>query len=58
VAPNPSNGLISATGNTGYLKVSAQITDRDQSGAVQNLLTAGEGYFAPATANPAPGTGF
>lgn len=58
VAPNPSNGLISATGNTGYLKVSAQITDRDQSGAVQNLLTAGEGYFAPATASPAPGTGF
>jgi FtsP/CotA-like multicopper oxidase with cupredoxin domain len=59
VSPNPSNGLLSAPGNTGYLRVSALITDRDGiSGALQGKLTRAEGFFAPSSADPAPGTGF
>jgi FtsP/CotA-like multicopper oxidase with cupredoxin domain len=59
VSPNPSNGLLSAPGNPGYLRVSALITDRDGiSGALQGKLTRAEGFFAPSSADPAPGTGF
>lgn len=59
VTPNPSNGLISSPGDSGYLRVSALITDRDSlSGALQGTVTRAEGFFAPSTPNPAPGTGF
>ena len=58
VSPNPSNGLVSSPGNTGYLRVSALVTDRDGGGADQGKVTRAEGFFAPTTANPAPGTGF
>ncbi len=51
VFPNPSNALISSPGNTGYLKISAQITD------VDSRLTRAEGFFAPASATPKAGTG-
>jgi hypothetical protein len=57
VSPNPSNGLLSAPGNTGYLRISALITDRDGGGALQGRLTRAEAFFAPSTATPAPGTG-
>lgn len=59
VFPNPSNGAISSPGNTGYLRVSAQITDRvKDSSAEQGLLTRAEGFFAPTSPTPTPGTGF
>ena len=58
VSPNPSNGLVSSPGDSGYLRVSALIADRDGGGALQGKLSRAEGFFAPATANPAPGTGF
>ncbi len=58
VTPTPSNGAISAPGSTGYLRVSALVTDRDNGGALQDNVVAAEGFFAPSSANPAPGTGF
>jgi hypothetical protein len=58
VSPNPSNGLIAAPGNAGNLRVSALVTDRDHGGALQNRLTGAEGFFAPASSTPPPGTGF
>ena len=59
VSPNPSNAAISSPGNTGYLRVSALITDRElQTGALQGTLTRAEGFFAPASTSPSPGTGF
>ena len=58
VSPTPSNGLISAPGSSGYLRVSALVTDRDNGGALQDNVVAAEGFFAPTSATPAPGTGF
>ena len=58
VSPNPSNGLVSSPGNTGYVKVSALVTDREPGGALQSTLTGAEGFFAPASATPKPGSGF
>ena len=59
VSPNPSNGAISSPGNTGYLRVSALVTDRElQTGALQGTLTRAEGFFAPSSTTPTPGTGF
>ncbi|HEY2041745.1 MAG TPA: multicopper oxidase domain-containing protein [Jatrophihabitans sp.] len=57
VGPNPTNAILSDQGNTGYLKVSAQITDRDAGGAVQSTLIDAEGFLDP-TGTPAGGTGF
>lgn len=59
VTPNPSNGLVSSPGDTGYLRVSALITDRDSlSGALQGTVARAEGFFAPSSPNPTPGSGF
>ncbi len=58
VTPTPSNGAISAPGSTGYLRVSALVTDRDNGGALQDNVVAAEGFFAPTSATPAPGSGF
>ncbi|RNM15784.1 multicopper oxidase domain-containing protein [Nocardioides pocheonensis] len=59
VTPNPSNGLLSPPGDSGYLRVSALITDRDSlSGALQGKVVRAEGFFAPSSTNPAPGSGF
>jgi hypothetical protein len=58
VSPNPSNGLVSSPGNTGYLKVSALLTDREPGGAPQSRLTAAEGFFAPSSSTPKAGSGF
>lgn len=59
VSPNPSNGVLSSPGNAGYLKVSALISDRAGSaGALQGTLARAEGFFAPTSATPTPGTGF
>ncbi|MEP7088806.1 MAG: multicopper oxidase family protein [Nocardioidaceae bacterium] len=51
VSPNPTNAVISSPGNTGYLKISAQITD------VDSRLTRAEAFFAPSSATPKAGTG-
>ncbi|MEO9238195.1 MAG: hypothetical protein ABI418_08895, partial [Jatrophihabitantaceae bacterium] len=56
VGPNPTNALVSDQGNTGYLKVSAQLTDRDAGGAVQSNLIDAEAFLNP-TGTPAGGTG-
>jgi len=55
VTPNPSNGLVSSPGDTGYLRVSGLIVD---AGAPDGKVARAEGFFAPSSANPAPGTGF
>ncbi len=57
VGPNPTNGLISAPSNPGYLYVSAQISDQSTGGALQSNLVGAEGFFSP-TGAPADGTGF
>lgn len=59
VSPNPTNAVISSPGNTGYLRVSALITDRvKDSLALQGTLTRAEGFLAPTSATPTPGSGF
>lgn len=59
VTPNPSNGVVSSPGSTGYLRVSALITDRDSSSsALQGKVTRAEGFFAPSSTTPNPGSGF
>ena len=59
VTPNPSNGVVSSPGSTGYLRVSALVTDRDAaSSALQGTVTRAEGFFAPTSATPTSGTGF
>ncbi|MDX6280687.1 MAG: hypothetical protein QOH03_1758 [Kribbellaceae bacterium] len=57
VGPNPTNGLLADKSHPGNLLVSAQITDKDAGGALQNLLTDAEAFLDPASPNPAGGTG-
>ncbi|WP_157695606.1 multicopper oxidase domain-containing protein [Nakamurella panacisegetis] len=57
VAPNPSNGILTSKGNSGYLVVSAQISDTDAGGAPQSNLVDAETFLDPASPNPAGGSG-
>jgi hypothetical protein len=57
ITPNPSNGLLSAPGNTGYLRIAGVVTDRETNGAVANGLKGAEAFVAPTNPSPAPGTG-
>ncbi len=59
VSPNPTNTVLASPGNAGYLRVSASISDRVlPSGALQGTVTRAEGFFAPSSTTPTPGTGF
>ncbi len=56
--PNPSNGILSDTGNPGYVVVSAAITDAPSTpGLLQSPLVDAEGFIDP-VGTPAGGTGF
>ncbi|MDH2413971.1 multicopper oxidase domain-containing protein [Nocardioides sp. CER19] len=55
ITPNPSNGVLSAPGNTGYLRIAGVVTDRETGGAVANQLKGAEAFVAPT--NPAPPAG-
>ncbi|GAA1974495.1 hypothetical protein GCM10009798_39670 [Nocardioides panacihumi] len=57
ITPNPSNGLLSAPGNTGYLRIAGVVTDRETNGAVANQLKAAEAFVAPTSPAPAAGSG-
>jgi hypothetical protein len=55
ITPNPSNGALSAPGNTGYLRIAGVVTDRETGGSVANQLKGAEAFLAPT--NPAPPAG-
>ena len=57
VGPNPTNGVLTDSGNPGYLVVSAQIKDKDAGGADQSILTDAEAFLDPGTTTLDGGTG-
>jgi FtsP/CotA-like multicopper oxidase with cupredoxin domain len=56
VGPNPSNGVIGAKGNPGYLMISASIADGPPASGVASLLDDAEAFIDPLTP-PAEGSG-